>query len=191
MAVTNPFSIKYGSRTVGGATAYQLLGPYVIDKSYDAIRLVFDVFITADTAATIQSLSDDLETDFRTRLTAGDTLVIDTGAGTVWTYTVGQTILKVRASLAKAGNPDTDKGFSRAYTVSIEGEPSFQTHFMSLASLGRREATIDDHVQAASVATAMQAVNSIPALCEAEPGWRSSVELGLVSTGIGFRNASG
>jgi len=41
------------------------------------------------------------------------------------------------------------------WTVSIEGDPSFRTHFMSLASLGRREATIDDHVQAASVATAM------------------------------------
>ncbi|MBW2424871.1 MAG: dihydrodipicolinate reductase [Deltaproteobacteria bacterium] len=75
------------------------------------------------------------------------------------------------------------------WTVSIEGDPSFQTHFMSLASLGRREATLDDHVQAASVATAMQAVNSIPALCEAEPGWRSSVELGLVKSGIGFRQA--
>ncbi len=77
------------------------------------------------------------------------------------------------------------------WTVSIEGDPSFQTHFMSLASLGRREATIGDHVQAASVATAMQAVNAIPALCEAEPGWRSSVELGLVHTGIGFRDTLG
>ena len=73
------------------------------------------------------------------------------------------------------------------WTVSIEGEPSFQTHFMSLASLGRREATIDDHVQAASVATAMQAVNTIPALCDAQAGWRSSAELGLVRSGIGFR----
>jgi len=77
------------------------------------------------------------------------------------------------------------------WTVSIEGDPSFQAHFMSLASLGRRAATIDDHVQAASVATAMQAVNSIPALCAAEPGWRSSVELGLVHAGIGFRGAAG
>ncbi len=76
------------------------------------------------------------------------------------------------------------------WTVSIEGDPSFQTHFMSLASLGRREATIDDHVQAASVATAMQAVNSIPALCDAAPGWRTSAELGLVTAGIGFRGAA-
>jgi hypothetical protein len=77
------------------------------------------------------------------------------------------------------------------WTVSIEGEPSLQAHFLSMASFGRREATIDEHVQAASVATAMQAVNSVPALCQAEPGWRSSVELGMVRTGIGFRDAPG
>jgi len=28
-----------------------------------------------------------------------------------------------------------------------------------------------------------------PALCEAEPGWRSRIELGAVQTGIGFRHA--
>jgi len=72
------------------------------------------------------------------------------------------------------------------WTVSIEGEPSLQTHFLSLASFRRRDAAIDEHVQAANVATAMQAVNAIPALCKAEPGWRSSVDLGLVGTGIGF-----
>ena len=67
------------------------------------------------------------------------------------------------------------------WTVSVEGDPSFQTHFMSLASLGARQATLDEHVQAASVATAMQAVNSIPALCEAQPGWRSNLELGFTA----------
>ena len=76
------------------------------------------------------------------------------------------------------------------WTISIEGDPSFRNHFMALASLGRRDVSIDDHVQAAgSTTTAMQPVNSIPALCEAEPGWRTSVELGLVGAGIGFRSA--
>lgn len=75
------------------------------------------------------------------------------------------------------------------WTVSIEGDPSIKTHFLSMASFGRRTATIDDHVQAANVATAAQAVNSIPALCEAQPGWRSSIDLGVVTTGVGFRHA--
>jgi hypothetical protein len=56
-----------------------------------------------------------------------------------------------------------------------------------MASFGKRAATIDDHVQSASVATAMQAVNAIPALCESEPGWRSALALGPVHAGIGFR----
>ena len=77
------------------------------------------------------------------------------------------------------------------WTISIEGDPSFRTHFMALATLGQRDVTIDDHVQAAgSTTTAMQPVNSIPALCEAAPGWRTSVDLGLVGAGIGFRHPS-
>ncbi len=73
------------------------------------------------------------------------------------------------------------------WTVSIEGDPSLRTHFLSLASFARRDATIDEHVHASDIATAMQAVNSIPALCEAETGIRGSFELGPVRAGIGFR----
>ncbi|MEM1114347.1 MAG: dihydrodipicolinate reductase [Pseudomonadota bacterium] len=77
------------------------------------------------------------------------------------------------------------------WTISIEGDPSFRTHFLTAASLGKRQVSIDDHVQAAgSTTTAMQPVNSIPAICEAAPGWRTSVELGLIGAGIGFRHPS-
>lgn len=77
------------------------------------------------------------------------------------------------------------------WTISIEGDPSFRNHFVTMATLGKRTVTIDDHVQAAgSTTTAMQPVNSIPAICEAEPGWRTSTELGLVGAGIGFRHPS-
>lgn len=122
MAINNPFEITYGGRSVGGASnTYQLVGPYVIDKSYDAIRLVFDVIVVSASLSGLQGASETLEDSFRKRLDDGDTLVIDIG-GNRWTYTVGQTILKTRASLAKTGNPDTDRGYSRAYTVTIEGE---------------------------------------------------------------------
>lgn len=73
------------------------------------------------------------------------------------------------------------------WTVSIEGEPSTQTHFMALASFRRRDATIADHVHASDIATAMQAVNSIPALCDALPGLRAPHELRPVVAGVGFR----
>ena len=75
------------------------------------------------------------------------------------------------------------------WTVTIEGDPSLQTHFLSMASFGRRRATIEEHVQAASTATALQAVNAVPALCEAAPGWRTSLDLGAIHAGIGFRHA--
>jgi hypothetical protein len=122
MAITNPFSIEYGGQSVGGASStYQLLGPYVIDKSYDSLRLVFDVVVVGTSIANLQSLSDTLETAFQKRLTASDTLKVTMG-GNTWTYTHGTTILKTRASISKSGNPETDRAFSRAYTCVVEGE---------------------------------------------------------------------
>jgi hypothetical protein len=44
-------------------------------------------------------------------------------------------------------------------------------------------------VRAASIATAMQAVNAIPALCEAPPGIATMADLPLIRTGIGFGHA--
>jgi hypothetical protein len=88
MAVTNPFSITYGSRSVGGSNGtYQLHGPYVIEKHYDAFRLVFDVIVVGTSHADLKTQSDNLEIDFRKRLTHGQTLVINIG-GSTWTYTV-------------------------------------------------------------------------------------------------------
>lgn len=121
MPVTNPFSITYGDLEVGGSTAFQLHGPYVIEKSYDSFRLVFDVVIAAESFDELQSLSDQVETGFRKRLSNGDQVEIDLD-GNAWTYAVGTTLLKPTASAAKSANPETDKGFSRAYTVSIQGE---------------------------------------------------------------------
>lgn len=72
------------------------------------------------------------------------------------------------------------------WTIQIEGEPSAQLHFVSLASFARRDATIDEHVHAADIATAMHAVNAVPAVCEAPPGIRSALDLPLTRAGIGF-----
>jgi hypothetical protein len=66
----------------------------------------------------LQSKCDALETDFRKRDLS---LEINIG-GTSWTYTRGQQILNTRAQLVKSGNAETDRGLSRAYSCSIEGE---------------------------------------------------------------------
>jgi len=71
------------------------------------------------------------------------------------------------------------------WTLTIEGDPSVRAHLLTLASC-ERDLPLAEHVRAASVATAMQAVNSIPALCRADPGVRTMADLGLVRSGVGF-----
>ncbi|HVC68267.1 MAG TPA: hypothetical protein VND44_11770 [Acidimicrobiales bacterium] len=71
------------------------------------------------------------------------------------------------------------------WTLTIEGDPSVRAHLLTLASY-ERDLPLSEHVRAASVATAMQAVNSIPALCEAAPGFRTMADLGPIRSGVGF-----
>jgi hypothetical protein len=75
------------------------------------------------------------------------------------------------------------------WTLTIEGDPSMQTHFISLASF-TRPATMQEHVRSASVATAMQALNAVPAVCEAPPGFATTASLPLISSHTGFGNAT-
>lgn len=121
MAITNPFKITYGDETVGGSTDYALHGPYVIEKQFDSLRLVFDVVVTATSYSELQEKSDTIEIAFAKRSSEGDTLEIDLD-GNSWTYTHGSTMLNAQASITKSANSDTDKGFSRAYTVSVAAE---------------------------------------------------------------------
>lgn len=120
MAVTNPFTITYGSLAVGGSSSTLLLnGPYVIDKSNAKLRVVFDVVVVASSAATLRSLSESVEAAFSAR---DQSLTIDLGNGTTaWTYTHGTGFLNVEATCQKSGNRETDQGYSRAYTCIIEG----------------------------------------------------------------------
>jgi hypothetical protein len=74
------------------------------------------------------------------------------------------------------------------WTLTIEGEPSMRTHFLSLASY-TRDLPIAEHVRAASIATAMQAINAIPAVCQAATGIATMADLPLIRSGLGFGNA--
>ena len=119
MAVDNPFKITYNATALGGnSDTYQLDGAYVLDKSYRVFRLIFDVIVVASSAATLRSLINTLETKFRER---DKNLEIDTGS-TVWTWTAGTHYFNPVATIAKSGNTETDRGFSRVYTITIEAE---------------------------------------------------------------------
>ena len=125
MAVNNPFKITYGSRAVGGdSDDYQLHGPYVLEKTFDTIRVVFDVVVVAETRTEFQNFCDNIETDFRKRdqtLKIDLDAIDDEGGASLWTYTPGSNILNTTSTVTKSGNPQTDRGLSRAYTVVIEG----------------------------------------------------------------------
>lgn len=75
------------------------------------------------------------------------------------------------------------------WTITIEGEPSLRTHFISLASFARKDATIEEHVHSADIVTAMQAVHAIPGLCDAAPGIRSPIDLAPAASALGFRGS--
>jgi hypothetical protein len=75
------------------------------------------------------------------------------------------------------------------WTLVIEGDPSLRAHFFTLASF-ERKASVTEHVQAASIATAMQAVNAIPAVCAAAPGIATMADLPLIRSGVGFGNTT-
>ena len=70
--------------------------------------------------------------------------------------------------------------------MTIEGDPSMRTHFFSLASF-TRAASMEEHVRSASVATAMQVLNAVPALCEAPTGFVTMATLPLIRNAAAFR----
>jgi hypothetical protein len=65
------------------------------------------------------------------------------------------------------------------WTLTLEGDPSMQAHFVSLASFDRA-ASMTEHVRSANVATAMQVLNTVPAVCAAAPGFATTATLPLI-----------
>jgi hypothetical protein len=73
------------------------------------------------------------------------------------------------------------------WSIDIEGSPSMRLSMLALGSLDPASPLpIKAHVDAASVATAMHAVNAIPVVCAAEPGIRTFLDLPLI-TGRGVQ----
>jgi hypothetical protein len=121
--ITSPFEITYNGLTVGGTSStYQLHGPYAYDRSPTAMRLVFDVVVVATSYATLQTLSEALETAFAAR---DGSLTINADKGdteTSWTFLANTSILNPSGSVSKSARPEADRGVSRVYTVTVEGE---------------------------------------------------------------------
>jgi 2,4-diaminopentanoate dehydrogenase len=121
----------------------------------------------------------------------GVTLAAGTVSGQRWHWQgqrEGRTLVEIDALWTVGGEyPPHWPTPADGWTLTIEGEPSVQAHLLTLASYSRN-VPITEHVRAASIATAMQAVNAIPALCQAAPGIRTMADLPLIRSGFGFGN---
>jgi hypothetical protein len=126
-----------------------------------------------------------------------DIFGITLGAGTVsgqrWHWRglrAGDTLIEIETLWTVGGEYPTQWPTPLdGWTLTLEGEPSIQAHLLTLMSY-ERPLPITEHVRAASVATAMQAINTIPALCAAPPGVQTMADLPLVRAGLGFGNVA-
>jgi 2,4-diaminopentanoate dehydrogenase len=147
----------------------------------DALRAGIDE-VTADVEAVAAQHDHDI---FDHVLRAGTT------AGQRWNWVgrrAGEPLVEIE-TLWTVGNeyPKHWPKPRHGWTLTIEGDPSMQAHFMSLASF-EREASMLEHVNSANVATAMQVVNAVPAVCAAPPGFATIVDVPAVHSLIGFGN---
>ncbi len=114
-----------------------------------------------------------------------------TTAGQRWNWRGirdGEPLIEIETLWTVGGEyPDHWPKPRHGWTLTIEGDPSMQTHFVALASF-TRAATMEEHVRSASVATGMQVLNAVPAVCEAAPGFATSASLPLIRSHAGFRS---
>jgi hypothetical protein len=147
----------------------------------DALRAGLD---EVTTAVEVVPAIDDHDI-FGIRLAAG------TAAGQRWRWTgrrAGEPLVEIETLWTVGGEyPPHWPTPQHGWTLTIEGDPSMRAHFLTLASW-ERQVPIAEHVRAASVATAMQAVNSVPAVCAAAPGFATMADLPLVRSEHGFGN---
>lgn len=111
------------------------------------------------------------------------TLKAGTVAGQRWRWTgrsTGTDRVEVEALWTVGEPPPPDwPAPEHGWTITIEGTPSMQAHVITLASFVR-DVPLSDHVNAAGVATAGQAVNSVAAVVSAPPGFVTMADLPLI-----------
>jgi hypothetical protein len=74
-----------------------------------------------------------------------------------------------------------DWKLEHGYLVEIDGSPRVRTRLQILAPHGFAGKSFEDFMQLGMIATALPAVNAIPAVCAARPGIVSYAELPLVT----------
>lgn len=116
-----------------------------------------------------------------------------TTAGQRWKWSGrrnGEVLVEIETLWTVGGEyPDNWPKPQDGWTLTIEGDPSMRTHFFCLASF-TRAASMQEHVRSASVATGMQVLNAVPAICAAPPGFATAATLPLIHSHVGFGNTT-
>ena len=138
-----------------------------------------------DVSATVEAIGAERDHQIFDHL-----LVAGTTAGQRWNWSGhrdGETLIEIETLWTVGGEyPGHWPKPQHGWTLTIEGDPSMRTHFMSLASF-TRSASMEEHVRSASVATGMQLLNALSAVCQAPPGFATSATLPLIRSHAGFR----
>jgi hypothetical protein len=115
-----------------------------------------------------------------------------TTAGQRWSWAGrrnGETLVEIEALWTVGGEyPSHWPKPQHGWTLTIQGDPTMRTHFLVMA--GNPGASMVEHVTASNVATAMQILNAVPAVCAAAPGFATMADLPLIRSGTGFGNGS-
>lgn len=113
-----------------------------------------------------------------------------TTAGQRWRWSGrrgGETLVEIDALWTVGGEyPSHWPKPQHGWTLTIEGDPTMRTHFLVMS--GNPGASMVEHVTASNVATGMQILNAVPAVCEAPPGFATMADLPLIRSGTGFGN---
>ncbi|CAN5135645.1 dihydrodipicolinate reductase [soil metagenome] len=165
--------------------------PAVVTADAPSLRYTSDLFrqqvwLLGDAlGANLDEVTTELELAQATedRDIFGTTLKSGTVAGQHWRWSgrrAGQTVIQVETLwVVGERQPKHWPTPQHGWTITIEGTPSVQAHLVTLASF-TRDVPFRDHVQSASVATAMQAVNAVPAVCAAAPGFVTMADIPFV-----------
>ena len=141
-----------------------------------------------DVTATVEAIAAEADHQIFDHLLAAGTT-----AGQRWNWTGrrdGEPLIEIETLWTVGGEyPAHWPKPAHGWTLTIEGDPSMRTHFMSLASF-TRPAGMEEHVRSASVATGMQILNAVAAVCQAAPGFATSATLPLIRSHAGFRQRS-
>ena len=115
-----------------------------------------------------------------------------TTAGQRWSWAGrrgGETLVEIEALWTVGGEyPSHWPKPQHGWTLTIDGDPKMRTHFLVMA--GSPSASMREHVTASNVATAMQILNAVPAVCAAPPGFATMANLPLIRSVTGFGNST-